>query len=201
MSPRTLFTFPMPLPPPRLVTDRLILRTARGKDVPSILRFVAEERGAMGRFFPRRPPAQFTAAHWRRNVKAMEEERRAGRSVVFYLFHRRRPGTVIGRVALSAIVRGAMHGCFLGYALASRHQGKGLMTEALRGILPYAFGPLGLHRVGANYIPSNARSARVLRRLGFHREGLAPEYLLIDGKWRDHVLTALVNPEWKAPAL
>jgi ribosomal-protein-alanine N-acetyltransferase len=40
------------------------------------------------------------------------------------------------------------------------------------------------------------RSARVLERLGFRHEGLARDYLFIDGDWRDHNLTALVNPDF-----
>jgi len=34
----------------------------------------------------------------------------------------------------------------------------------------------------------------VLRRCGFQVEGLAPAYLLINGKWEDHVLTSIINP-------
>jgi len=38
----------------------------------------------------------------------------------------------------------------------------------------------------------------------FAREGLARDYLFIDGAWRDHVLTSLVNPDfdpaWVEPA-
>jgi ribosomal-protein-alanine N-acetyltransferase len=56
----------------------------------------------------------------------------------------------------------------------------------------------------ANYRPENYRSARLLQRLGFRREGLAADYLFIDGAWRDHILTALVNPRfdpaWVEPA-
>ena len=56
----------------------------------------------------------------------------------------------------------------------------------------------------ANYIPENERSGRLLARLGFTREGLAKDYLFIDGAWRDHVLTALANPDfdpaWFAPS-
>jgi ribosomal-protein-alanine N-acetyltransferase len=49
----------------------------------------------------------------------------------------------------------------------------------------------------ANYIPVNERSGRLLRRLGFTVEGYARDYLLIAGKWEDHVLTALANADWK----
>ena len=59
----------------------------------------------------------------------------------------------------------------------------------------YSFDELGLHRIMANHQPENERSARLLERLGFEREGYARSYLHIAGAWRDHVLTALVRPE------
>jgi len=40
----------------------------------------------------------------------------------------------------------------------------------------------------------------VLRRLGFVPQGYARDYLRIDGEWRDHVLTALVNARWSEGA-
>jgi ribosomal-protein-alanine N-acetyltransferase len=46
----------------------------------------------------------------------------------------------------------------------------------------------------ANYMPSNVRSASLLSRLGFEREGYARAYLFINGKWEDMVLTSLVAP-------
>ncbi|MCJ8298752.1 MAG: 30S ribosomal protein S5 alanine N-acetyltransferase, partial [Pseudomonadales bacterium] len=51
-----------------------------------------------------------------------------------------------------------------------------------------------LHRIMANYIPENVRSAKVLEKVGFKKEGYSPSYLKIAGKWQDHVLTALINP-------
>jgi ribosomal-protein-alanine N-acetyltransferase len=70
------------------------------------------------------------------------------------------------------------------------------MAEALRAANAFVFGSMRLHRIMANYRPENERSARLLERLGFEREGLARDYLFIDGAWRDHVLTALVNPHF-----
>jgi ribosomal-protein-alanine N-acetyltransferase len=69
------------------------------------------------------------------------------------------------------------------------------MLEAVRGAVAYAFGSLGLHRVTANYMPRNRRSGSVLRRAGFVVEGYARDYLLINGRWEDHMLTAIVNRE------
>jgi ribosomal-protein-alanine N-acetyltransferase len=54
-----------------------------------------------------------------------------------------------------------------------------------------------MHRIAASYMPRNVRSEAVLNAMGFTREGFAKDYLLIDDKWEDHVLTSLINPNWK----
>jgi ribosomal-protein-alanine N-acetyltransferase len=103
---------------------------------------------------------------------------------------------VVGNLSLVHIVRGVLQACTLGYALAAEAQGQGYMLEAVRGSVAYAFGPLGLHRVMADYMPRNRRSAAVLRQAGFVIEGYAREYLLINGRWEDHVLSAITNGDW-----
>jgi ribosomal-protein-alanine N-acetyltransferase len=50
----------------------------------------------------------------------------------------------------------------------------------------------------AGYVPHNIRSAAVLRRAGFTVEGYARDYILINGRWEDHILTAITNPDWSA---
>jgi ribosomal-protein-alanine N-acetyltransferase len=69
------------------------------------------------------------------------------------------------------------------------------MFEALQASIAYMFHEQDLHRIMANHVPENVRSAALLQRLGFEREGYAREYLKINGIWRDHVLTALVKPD------
>jgi ribosomal-protein-alanine N-acetyltransferase len=57
--------------------------------------------------------------------------------------------------------------------------------------------------------PENHASLRVVEKLGFRPEGLRPNYLHIDGEWRDHLLFALNADEvpeglltrWKATRL
>jgi ribosomal-protein-alanine N-acetyltransferase len=43
-------------------------------------------------------------------------------------------------------------------------------------------------------VPENTRSAAILNRLGFEQEGYAKQMLNLDGRWKDHVLNALINP-------
>jgi len=111
------------------------------------------------------------------------------------------PGRVIGSVSLSNLARGPFQCCALGYALDAACQGRGLMAEALAAAIAEAFSPrINLHRLQAAVRPENDRSLAVLARLGFADEGLARDYLYIDGAWRDHRLFGLSNPDFIAPA-
>ena len=105
---------------------------------------------------------------------------------------------MIGACNFSGIIRGAFQACYLGYHIDEARQGQGLMREALEAGIAYMFERQNLHRIMANYIPGNERSARLLEGLGFEREGYAKAYLNIAGRWQDHVLTALVNPGFEA---
>lgn len=71
------------------------------------------------------------------------------------------------------------------------------MSEAVKKATEYMFEEQNIHRIMANYIPSNQRSAKLLQSLGFTIEGLAKNYLLINGQWEDHVLTSLTNQQWR----
>ena len=140
-------------------------------------------------------PSFFTLDVQRRALELRAAEFAQGRSACFLLFDRAAgDAAVIGRLNFTQIVRGVFHAAIVGYAIDRDYEGRGYMTEALGAALQWAFNELRLHRVMASYRPENARSARVLEKLGFEREGFARDYLYIDGGWTDHVLTALTNP-------
>ncbi|WP_209313631.1 GNAT family N-acetyltransferase [Jannaschia formosa] len=72
------------------------------------------------------------------------------------------------------------------------------MSKILSAALAHVFDELDFHRVMANHLPENERSARLLSRIGFEREGYAKSYLKIAGRWRNHVLTSKPNPSHSA---
>ena len=154
--------------------------------------------GHLDRWSP--PPASgfFTPQFWAERLSASVDEFLGDRAVRFVLQPRGAPveGPVLGTCNYTNIVRGAFHACHLGYQVARDQQGQGLMAEALRAGNAYMFDAMRLHRIMANFRPENTRSRRLLERLGFVEEGLAKDYLFIDGAWRDHVLTSLVHPAY-----
>jgi [ribosomal protein S5]-alanine N-acetyltransferase len=109
-------------------------------------------------------------------------------------------GRVVGRVSLTRIMRGPLQSCTLGYWVSAADNGRGLATAAVRGIVQAAFDGFGLHRIEASTQVNNIKSQRVLERAGFIRIGVAPEYLNIDGEWKDVALYQLVDAQrdWQA---
>jgi [ribosomal protein S5]-alanine N-acetyltransferase len=114
----------------------------------------------------------------------------AGVALHQWLFAVGHPRRLLGEIHVTNVVRGAFQAAYLGYALDGQHEGQGLMYEALQLTLHHTFQVMGLHRLMANYLPTNERSGRLLRRLGFSVEGYARDYLQIAGRWQDHVLTS-----------
>lgn len=162
--------------------------------------------GHLDRWSPPPAPGYFTPAFWSERLAASVDEFLGDRAVRFVLQERGAApeAPILGSCNYTNIVRGAFHACHLGYQVARSHQGRGLMAEALTAANAFMFDAMRVHRIMANFRPENERSRRLLERLGFAREGLARDYLFIDGAWRDHVLTSLVNPRfvdaWIAPA-
>jgi len=183
---------------PRLETRRLIVRVPMPDDAEALAAFVTDNRAHFAPWDPQRDDAYFTVAGCRARLEFMLQEAVAGRSLPFVLVQKNDPsGAIIGQCNFSNITGYAFYAAFLGYGLDHRFVGQGLMTEALEAAIGYCFRTLNLHRIMANHLPTNVRSANLLRRLGFVPEGYARDYLLIAGRWQDHVLTALTNPDWR----
>lgn len=184
-------------PLPHLSGKRVLLRLASEKDVPQIISFYGDNAAHFEAVASPKPAKFSTTEFWIEKVKSSQDSFLADQSCNFFIFDISDDSTVIGFVNFFSFIRGAFHACILGYGLAQSAQGKGLMTEALQLAIDFAFKELNLHRIMANYSPTNLRSAKLLLRLNFVVEGYAQDYLLVHGEWQDHVLTALTNPNWK----
>lgn len=177
-------------------SERFTLRTPEVRDAEAIVEFFNVNHTFLRPFYPTFDDSLFDVKTWRSKIRRFMEEAEQLRSLRLHLYDP--SNKVIGILNFVEIVGFPQFECRVGYALAESAQGKGLMTEALAAGLEYVFGNLRMHRVVAAYMPRNERSAGVLRRLGFRVEGYARDYLLLNGKWEDHIIVALVNEDWKA---
>ena len=187
---------------PRIETERLLLAMPQPEEAPRLVAFFKENREHLARWSPPAPKGYYTEAYWRERLAQARTEFERDQSMKLVLRERKsETGPVVGVCNFTNFVRGPFQACYLGYSLDYRFEGRGMMYEALRAATAYAFDQLRLHRIMANYVPVNERSGRLLRRLGFVVEGYAYDYLLIEGRWQDHILTSLTNQRLKAEDL
>lgn len=87
----------------------------------------------------------------------------------------------------------------LGYWIGVPFWGRGYATEAVRGILYYAFLELGCRRITARHFASNPASGRVLLKNGFQREGCRREAVYKEGRgYEDCIDYGLLRREFMA---
>ena len=180
--------------PIRMRTARTVIRLLDMEEAELLRRYRVENREHLAPWEPLRSDSHYTLEGCRQAIEAGLEAARADRGYPFAVLMPD-ASEMIASFTLANVVRGVFQACHLGYGIARRHEGQGLMYEALDAAIRYAFGPLDFHRVMANYMPRNDRSGRLLVRLGFEKEGYAKRYLKIDGVWEDHVLTAKIRTQ------
>ncbi len=170
-------------------TERLLLLPVDPSDGPELWLAVNGSRAFLQRWLPW---VQFhtDAQSSVRFAEACAADWDQGRALRFVI--RERAGrTVVGIVGLEACVH--LHrACELGYWLRKEATGRGLMTEAARACIDFAFRHMGAHRVRIAAATDNHPSLSVIGRLGFRFEGIARQAEWCDGRWLDHATFALV---------
>lgn len=184
---------------PLITTTRGILRLPHLDEDATMAQFASENREYLAPFEPLSSNHYYSQEYWHNKILQIQKDFQADSSCCLNLYLKE-TGQLIGMVNYSNIIRGAFYSCFLGFKIAEPMQGKGLMTEAMKASISYVFDTLNLHRISANYMPRNERSARVLEKCGFQKEGVAEDYLYINEKWEQHVLTSLINDKWESAA-
>ncbi|MEJ2654557.1 MAG: GNAT family N-acetyltransferase [Acidihalobacter sp.] len=182
-----------PLRIPYIHTPRTVITLQRPENIGLLLRYYIDNHAHLAPWDPLRPPDFHTPEAASRRAHAAWENFRQGNSVQLVALDTSET-EVVGICNFANIVYGAFMACHMGYSIAHKHQGQGLMFEIADAAIAYIFSELDLHRVMANHIPENIRSRNLLARLGFETEGTAKSYLKIAGQWRDHILTSKLNP-------
>lgn len=131
-------------------------------------------------------------------VRALNRQARSATALPFVIVERipgRAHGAIAGQLTVSGITWGSAMTATLGYWVDRERAGRGMAPTAVALATDYCFSTLGLHRMEINIRPENARSLRVVEKLGFRDEGLRVRYLHIAGQWADHRSFALTSEE------
>jgi ribosomal-protein-alanine N-acetyltransferase len=81
----------------------------------------------------------------------------------------------------------------LGYWLAEPFWGQGIVTKAIKEMIPYGFANLPIERIFARPFGSNIASQRVLEKAGFSLEARLSKTLIKNGLIEDELIYAVRN--------
>lgn len=184
-------------PSPVIRGRGLWLRPPQMSDYTAWAELRAASREHLAPWEPLWPRDELTRGGFRRRLRHYAREQREDLGYAFFILDDR-TDVLFGGLTLSNVRRGVTQAASLGYWLGAPFTKHGLMSEAVRATLPFAFDGLKLHRIEAASMPANTGSIGVLLRNGFTREGYARRYLKINGRWEDHLLFAMNAEEWSA---
>jgi len=84
----------------------------------------------------------------------------------------------------------------IGYDLSPEFWGKGFMIEALNSILDFVFSQMKVNRLEATTNPTNNRSMKLLKKIGFTEEGKLRQKYYFNGNYHDELIFSLLEEEW-----
>lgn len=148
-------------------------------------------RQHLAKWEPLRTEQFYQLPHWQQELQQRIEGFSKGDAIHLVALDSKQ---VVACINFTKINANNSHGCFLGYSIDEAHQGKGKMQSFLLAALDYLFKTWQVPRVTAGYIPYNHRSGALLKRLEFAQIGTAQEYLKINGRMEDHIITVKHNP-------
>jgi ribosomal-protein-alanine N-acetyltransferase len=172
-----------------LITPRLKLRGPRADDAAALLEVLGDER--VMRYHSM--PTMTSLAEVEEALARLAARFEAGEAIRWVIQPRTQPHPV-GTIGLLHVVAEHYRG-EIGYELASRWWGQGLIPEAAAAVNDYGFTALGLHRIEAGVLVDNQPSVRVLEKLGFREEGTLRDYLYLNGRFEDVRWFGLLRPE------
>lgn len=184
------------MPRPQLENDRLRLQRFARRDAQTLDEAIRASLPDLNQWLPwaRLDYAQSdTTAFIRESIQAWKEERAWDYSIRSKDDLRRHVGNIsfwtvskLGKIAE------------VGYWVRSDETSRGICTDAVELLLDEVFNSMGYHKVVLRIAVGNDASDRVAEKLGFTREGVLREELLIRGNWVDHTLWSLLDREYRA---
>ena len=191
------FEFTKPVSrPPELAHDEIYLRPPEFADFDEWSALREKSRAHLTRWEPDWRNEDIAIDKWRMRLRAYERQFRARTGVVFHICQQA-DKRIVGGITLSDIRRHASYSATLGYWIGAEFLRRGYGISAVETAAAYAFDDLELNRIEAACQPDNKASRTLLEQAGFREEGLARQYLHINGEWRDHVLYSLLADDFR----
>lgn len=173
----------------RLETERLVIRKWKPEDLNDFYEYASH-------------PLVGPNAGWKPH-ESMEESERILQSFIrgneVFAIVSKEDKKVIGSLGLHDDEKRNVSGIkMLGYVLSRDYWGRGLMPEAVKAILKYAFEEIKLEMVSVYHFPFNEQSKKVIQKCGFCYEGILRRASRnYNGEIYDDVCYSMNREEWQ----
>lgn len=173
------------------VDQELMLQSFQKQDSIRLYQLIEENRDHLRKWLPwvdhlrTRNHAESIISHWHQQFAE-------GNALNLGVIYR---GKLVGSIGLHQI---DWQNKFtsVGYFLAKKAEGRGMMTRIVRAMLQYIFIDLGLNRVEIRCGVNNKKSRAIPERLGFVLEGRIREGENLSGNFHDLFLYSMLAHDW-----
>ena len=179
---------------PELRTKRLILRQPTMKDVGWYYEYFRRPEIVWGGGEPGPKNMKVAREEFSEYLIDIYRKRRGFRWIITL----KGEGKPIGTLGFYKWMPSAGYQAEMGYDLAKEYWGKGIMSEAMRAVIDFGFERMELNRIEVYILPRNKRSIRMIKGIGFKREGLLRQrYFDEFGNFADDVLFSMLRQDWE----
>ncbi len=178
----------------KIITKRLILRDITMNDAKSI---AENANDRLNWYYTESMPYPYSLKdakeHIKKSIKKQKEKPRKDYGFGIFLKSEKK---VIGKISLFGIDR--MHKkASIGYWIGKNYRKLGLMSEAERAVLNFAFNKLGLNKIKGEAMVENKGSNALFEKFGFRMIGIEKEELIKKGKKKDAYAWELLKKNYK----
>src|SRR5215813_4851945 len=175
-----------------LRTERLLLRPLTTDDVDLLWPNISDPEISKQMAWDAHTERSQTLDFLRNEVARRE----AGKGITWAVFM---DGSLCGIFSLIGLVRKhralTYNKAELAYWVGQEYQRQGIMTEAGRRVMQFAFSELKLHKLFVSHFSDNLASEKLIKRLGFRYVGEQLEEFQKNGEWHNHKLYELLESE------
>jgi len=179
----------------KIETDRLIIRDHIDQDVDSIHILLSDEKAMY--YLP--DIKTDTLDESKQNLyEAIKESQLQNRVKYFFAITMKETNQYVGEIGYTVTV-----GCSLGkvvnlgYFILPIYWGKGIVTEAVKAVISYAFNHSDIVKIETGCIKENIGSERVMKKAGMVKEAEFRKHVLLHSELRDRVEYRLLKEEWE----
>ncbi|HEU4789906.1 MAG TPA: GNAT family N-acetyltransferase [Flavobacterium sp.] len=176
------------LPFPILKTQRLLLRQVGANDANDILSLRSNDE--VMKYIPR--PYLKSKEDALELIAMFDDKIENGIGINWGIYFLDEPEKLIGIIGYYRM-KPEHYRAEVGYMIFPKHNGKGIVSEALQKVIEYGFKEMQLHSIEAILDPENIGSEKVLLKNGFIKEAHLLENEYYEGRFLDSMIYSLLN--------